>query len=155
MKKSLIALSVVSLLGLGAFTVQANASDQNAPSNNSIKEITDNSNRGNGEQKQKNSMCNNLTEEQQKLIEKGYNELTQEEKDMYDKYHQKHKKDLSEDELNKYYQIADKVYKYMDEDFKTQVKERREQRKLHREKMQNNINKGNSHGKGRGKNSCK
>lgn len=155
MKKSLIALSVVSLLGLGAFTVQANASDQNAPSNNSIKEITNNSNRGNGSQKQKNNMCKNLTEEQQKLIEKGYSELTQEEKDMYDKYHQNHKKDLSEEELNKYYQIVDKVYKYMDEDFKSQVKERREQRKLHREEMQNNLNKGNSQGKGRGKNSCK
>lgn len=132
MKKSLIALGVVSLLGLGVFTTDASASDQNTDS----QIISDADNQENN--RQRNNMCRNLTEEQKALIEKGYNELTQEEKDIYDKYHGQPKRDLSEEQLNEYYKIQDKVHKYMGEEFISQMKERREQRKIHRQERQNN-----------------
>jgi hypothetical protein len=132
MKKSLIALGVVSLLGLGVFTTDASASDQNTDS----QIISDTDNQENN--RQRNNMCINLTEEQKAFIEKGYNELTQEEKDIYDKYHGQPKRDLSEEQLNEYYKIQDKVHKYMGEEFISQMKERREQRKIHRQERQNN-----------------
>jgi hypothetical protein len=132
MKKSLIALGVVSLLGLGVFTTDASASDQNTDS----QIISDADNQENN--RQRNNMCRNLTEEQKALIEKGYNELTQKEKDIYDKYHGQPKRDLSEEQLNEYYKIQDKVHKYMGEEFISQMKERREQRKIHRQERQNN-----------------
>jgi len=132
MKKSLIALGVVSLLGLGMFTTDASASDQSTDS----QIISDSDNQENN--RQRNNMCRNLTEEQKALIEKGYNELTQEEKDVYDKYHGQPKRDLSEEQLNEYYKIQDKVHKYMGEEFISQMKERREQRKIHRQERQNN-----------------
>jgi hypothetical protein len=132
MKKSLIALCVVSLLGLGVFTTDASASDQNTDS----QIISDADNQENN--RQRNNMCRNLTEEQKALIEKGYNELTQEEKDIYNKYHGQPKRDLSEEQLNEYYKIQDKAHKYMGEEFISQMKERREQRKIHRQERQNN-----------------
>jgi hypothetical protein len=131
-EKILIALGVVSLLGLGKFTTDASASDQNTDS----QIISDADNQENN--RQRNNMCRNLTEEQKALIEKGYNELTQEEKDIYDKYHGQPKRDLSEEQLNEYHKIQDKVHKYMGEEFITQMKERREQRKIHRQERQNN-----------------
>ena len=132
MKKSLIALGVVSLLGLGMFTTDASASDQSTDS----QIISGADNQENN--RQRNNMCRNLTEEQKALIEKGYNELTQEEKDIYDKYHGQPKRDLSEEQLNEYYKIQDKVHKYMGEEFIAQMKEIREQRKIHRQERQNN-----------------
>jgi len=46
--------------------------------------------------------------------------------------------------------IQDKAYKYMDEEFIAQMKERREQRKIHRQEIQN----GEREGKGYRKGSC-
>jgi len=140
MKKSLIALGVVSLLGLGSFTIDASASEQNIDSK--IIVGADNQENTRQNNRQRNNMCRNLTEEQKSLIEKGYNELTQEEKDIYDKYHGQPKRDLSEEQLNEYYKIQDKAHKYMDEDFIAQTKERREQRKIHRQERQNNQGQG-------------
>ncbi|HSQ89488.1 hypothetical protein [Romboutsia sp.] len=141
MKKSLIALGVVSLLGLGAFTMDVSASDQNTDSK--IIADADNQEDTRRNNRQRNNMCRNLTEEQLSLIEKGYNELTQEEKGIYDKYHRQPKRDLSEEQLNEYHKIQDKVHKYMGEEFIAQMKERREQRKIHRQQRQNNQGQGN------------
>ena len=140
MKKSLIALGVVSLLGLGAFTMDVSASDQNTDSK--IIAETDNQENNRQHNRQRNNMCRNLTEEQKSLIEKGYNELTQEEKDIFDKYHRQPKRDLSEEQLNEYHEIQDKAYKYMGEEFIAQMKERREQRKIHRQERQNDQRQG-------------
>ncbi|MGL4910866.1 MAG: hypothetical protein ACRC3Y_00410 [Romboutsia sp.] len=152
MKKSLIALSVVSLLGLGVFTTQVSASDQSDGTkvDTTIKntQICINGN------PQRKDRCASLTDEQKSLIEKGYNELTQEEKDLFDKYHRQSKKDLSEVELNKYYEVCDKVHKYMDEEFKIQVKEKREEKKSHKEEMKNNQGHGKGQGKRQGQKSC-
>ena len=163
MKKSLIALSVVSLLGLGVFTIQVSASDQgdSAKSDTTIENTQTFTNSNiqkdytctNGNL-QRDYSCDNLTDEQKSLIEKGYNELTQEEKDLFDKYHRQPKRDLSEDELNKYYEVSDKVHKYMDEEFKAQVKEKREAKKLHREEKKNNQGNGKGQGKRQGQKSC-
>lgn len=136
MKKSLIALGVVSLLGLGALTTNVSANEQSTDSQ--IIVGSDNQENTRQNNRQRNNMCNNLTEEQKSTIEKGYNELTQEEKDIFDKYQGQSKRDLSEEQLNEYYKIQDKAHKYMDEDFIAQTKERREQRKIHRQERQNN-----------------
>lgn len=139
MKKSLLALGIVSLLGTGLFTANANA-DNIKLDNTAVVSQQNN----NFRERNKNDMCSNLTQEQKSLIKKGYNELTQEEKSMYDKYRGQSKRDLSEEQLNEYLKIQDKVHKYMDEDFKAQMKKRREER-------QNNR----GQGKGQGKGACR
>lgn len=142
MKKSLLALGIVSLLGTGLFTANASADNANLDDTAVVSQQNNNF-----RQRNKNDMCSNLTEEQKSLIEKGYNELTQEEKSMYDKYRGQSKRDLSEEQLNEYYKIQDKVHKYMDEDFKAQMKKRREERQTYREERQNN--------RGQGKGACR
>lgn len=136
MKKSLIALGVVSLLGVGAFTIDASASEQSTSSK--IIVGADNQENNRKHNRQRNNMCRNLTEDQKAMIKKGYDKLTQKEKDIFDKYHRQPKRDLSEEQLNEYYKIQDKVYKYMDKEFIARMKERREQRKIHRQERQNN-----------------
>lgn len=127
MKKSLLALGIVSLLGTGLFTANANADNIKL---DNIAVVSQQNN--NFRERNKNDMCSNLTQEQKSLIKKGYNELTQEEKSMYDKYRGQSKRDLSEEQLNEYLKIQDKVHKYMDEDFKAQMKKRREERQNNR-----------------------
>lgn len=146
MKKSLIALGVVSLLGLGSFTMDVSASDQNTDSK--IIAGADNQENNRLQKPQRNNMCENLTEEQLSLIEKGYNELTQEEKNIYDKYYRQPKRGLSEEQLDEYQKIQDKVHKYMDEDFKAQIKERRTQMKERRENNQGKRGRGMGRGNG-------
>lgn len=143
MKKSLIALGVVSLLGLGTFNITANASEQvakpkaEASTSTPIKNRTD---------------CK-LSEEQQSLLEKGYNELTVEEKATFDKYHGESKRDLSEEQINEYFKVHDKAFKYMDDNFKAEMKEKREEKQINRENRgqhKGQGNKGNQRGQGNG-----
>lgn len=145
MKKQLIALGIASLIGIGTFTVNASASDQEVEVKNIETGNYNLKNQGNG--------CNSLSEDQKKLIEKGYNELTDEEKDIFNKYREQRKRNLSEEQLNEFYKIQDKVHKYMDEDFKAQVQERRELRKNNKGQGRGCGN-GQGQGQGQGKGSC-
>lgn len=117
MKKQIVVLGIASLLGMGAFTLNASASDQEKEVK-SMEYVYKDINRG--------KKCNNLSEEQRKLLEKGYNELSDKEKESLNKYRGQCR-NLTEEELSEYYAILDKMHKYMDEDFKTEVKEKREQ----------------------------
>lgn len=108
MKKSLLALGIVSLLGTGLFTANASADNINLDNTAVVSQQNNNF-----RQRNKNDMCSNLTEEQ----------------------------------LNEYYKIQDKVHKYMDEDFKAQMKKRREERQTYRQERQNN--------RGQGKGACR
>ncbi|MCR1849032.1 hypothetical protein [Paraclostridium sordellii] len=54
------------------------------------------------------------------IIEKGDNELTH----IFDKYYRQPKYDLNEQELNEYYKIYDKTYKYLGESYNSQSKGR-------------------------------
>ncbi|MGL6104519.1 hypothetical protein [Romboutsia sp.] len=161
MRRTAIALSIISMLGVGSFTVISNASDQGLSPQPAINEntvatnttYTNPTNNGNC----KRGMS--LTQEQKTLIEKGYNELTQVEKETLGKYRSLGKGNLSDTQLKELYTIEDKVNKYMDENFKAIVKERRENRELRKEQRnngncqngqgtQNNQGKGNGQGKG-------
>lgn len=69
-----------------------------------------------------------LTDEQQKLIDKGYNELTKDEKTIFDKYYKQPKNNLTDEELNKYFEIHDRAYKYLGSDFLENMKQNRSER---------------------------
>lgn len=84
-----------------------------------------------------------ITDDQQNLIDKGYNELTKDEKSMFDKYYRQSKSSLSDEELNKYFEIHDKVYKYLGSDFLSNMKQHRSERLNDRHMI-------NGQGRGRG-----
>lgn len=121
MKKQLIALGIASLIGIGTFTINVSASDQEIE----IKNIES----GNYNFTNKGNRCTNLSEDQKQLMKKGYNELTEAEKEIFSNYREQRKRDLTEAQLTEFYQLQDKVHKYMDEDFKSQVQQKREFRK--------------------------
>lgn len=124
-KNIAITLSVATVLGVGMIgTVTAKASDdfQTLAVN---EENTSDDNYLEGYWCENNSNMN-LTEEQKQLFDKGYNELTGEEKIFFDQYHGKSKRNLSEEELNRYYEIHDKAFKYLGTEFSDACNRRRE-----------------------------
>lgn len=148
MKKILIALGVISLLGIGSFTINANASDQYSGTtieNIPVQVETMQNEDTNFDNKIKE--CKNLTEEQQNLIKQGYDELSEEEKSIFNEYCEKYKRNLTEEELQEYNKLQDKVHKYMNDEFKENINEKRELRK----NKQNNCN-GEKQSKGQGRN---
>lgn len=149
MNSKLIALGIASLIGVGAFTVNASASDSGLEVKEEAVYQDVNGENGNYRMRNKNGLCNNLSDEQKKLLEQGYNELNEDEKKALELYRGKDKRRLSEEELQEFYQIQDKLYKYMDEDFKVKVKERREFRKNNK-----GQGRGCGQGKGRGQGNC-
>lgn len=130
LKKIILSLSVISAIGFGSMGVIANANE---------KSYTDNSFSYRHQNRQE---CR-LTDEQQKLIDKGYNELTKDEKTIFDKYYKQPKSNLSDEELNKYFEIHDKAYKYLGSDFLENMKQNRSERL-------NNGHMKNGQGQGRG-----
>lgn len=145
MKRTAIALSLISMLGVGAFTVISNASDQGV-NPTPITNETNVANTRTGCPGNKGKM--ELTQEQKTLLQKGYDELTQEEKNTLEEYRNLGKRNLSEEQLKEIHDIQDKAHKYMDEDFKALVKERREQRELR--KQNGNYQNGQGQRKGNG-----
>lgn len=131
LKKIILSLSVISAIGFGSMGVIANANE---------KSYTDNSFSYRHQNRQE---CR-LTDEQQKLIDKGYNELTKDEKTIFDKYYKQPKSNLSDEELNKYFEIHDKAYKYLGSDFLENMKQNRSERL-------NNGHMKNGQGQGRGR----
>lgn len=150
MIKKAIILSVVSMISVGAFTMTSNASDQGVNYQPKVNETSvDNDTYSKPRDNCKGKV--ELTEDQKALLEKGYNELTQAEKDTLETYKTTGKRNLSEEQLKELYAIQDKVHKYMDDNFKQKVQERREQRKLRIENKDNNgqgLKKGNRQGNG-------
>ncbi|WP_419742833.1 hypothetical protein [Paraclostridium dentum] len=130
LKKIILSLSVISAIGFGSMGVIANANEKSS---------TDNSFSYRYQNRQE---CR-LTDEQQKLIDKGYNELTKDEKTIFDKYYKQPKSNLSDEELNKYFEIHDKAYKYLGSDFLENMKQNRSERL-------NNGHMKNGQGQGRG-----
>lgn len=130
LKKIILSLSVVSAIGFGSMGVIANANEKSA---------TDNS----FSYRYQNRQDCRLTDDQQKLIDKGYNELTKDEKTIFDKYYKQPKSNLSDEELNKYFEIHDKAYKYLGSDFLENMKQNRSERL-------NNGHMKNGQGQGRG-----
>lgn len=108
LKKIIVSLGVVSMIGVGLSGVIAHASEDNSASSNTPSKVSDNT--------YYEQNCG-LTYEQEKLVDKGYNELTKDEKAMFDKYYRQPKSGLSDEELSKYFEIQDKAYKYVGEDF--------------------------------------
>lgn len=108
LKRVIASLGVVSMIGIGLSGVVAHASEEGSPSSNNPSKVSDNT------YYERN--CG-LTDEQERLVDKGYNELTKDEKAIFDKYYRQPKADLSDDELSKYFEIQDKAYKYLGEDF--------------------------------------
>lgn len=133
LKKIILSLSVMSAIGIGSMGVIANANE---------KVVTNNETN----YRQQNRQECSLTDEQQKLIEKGYNELTEDEKVIFDKYYKQSKYNLSQNELNEYFSIHDKVYKYLGDEFLENIKQERSER-LNNKHTQN--------GKGQGRGICK
>lgn len=133
LKKIILSLSVMSAIGVGSMGVIANANE---------KVVTNNETN----YRQQNRQECSLTEEQQKLIEKGYNELTEDEKVIFDKYYKQSKYNLSQNELNEYFSIHDKVYKYLGDEFLENIKQERSER-LNNRHTQN--------GKSQGRGICK
>lgn len=123
MKKQFMKIGVLVLLCVGLFTVNISGNNLQIKVNEvcSLNTIAKD--------------CNNLSKDQRKNMERGYNELSSEDKKTLEKYRGQYRP-LNKDELEEYYNILDKMYKYMDEEFKTQARERREQR----------INKSNTSG---------
>lgn len=115
LKKTILSLSIMSVIGVGSMGVIANANEK-VVTNNKIN------------YRQQNRQECSLTDEQQKLIEKGYNELTEDEKVIFDKYYKQSKSNLSQNELNEYFSIHDKVYKYLGDDFLQNMKQERSER---------------------------
>ena len=131
LKKIILSLSVISAIGFGSMGVIANANEKSS---------TDNSLSYRSQNRQE---CR-LTDDQQKLIDKGYNELTKDEKLIFDKYYKQPKSNLSDEELNKYFEIHDKAYKYLGSDFLENMKQNRSERL-------NNGHMKNGQGQGRGR----
>ncbi|MGG5462128.1 hypothetical protein [Clostridium sp. B9] len=122
-KKIALTFSLATVLGVGIFgAVTAKASDE-------FQETTNNTQiESNSGYWCENNPNMNLSEEQQQLLDKGYNELTEDEKAFFDQYHGKSKRDLSEEDLNKYYEIHDKAFKYLGEETSEFCNERRAMR---------------------------
>lgn len=124
-KNIAITLSIATILGVGMLgTVTARASDDFQDST-AVNESNSNNNYLNGYWCENNPNIK-LTEEQKQLFDKGYNELTNEEKSFFDQYHGKSKRNLSEDELNKYYEIHNKAFKYLGNEFIEDCNNKRE-----------------------------
>lgn len=68
--------------------------------------------------------------------------LTEEEKEVFDKYYRQPKRDLTTEERDEYFDAHDKVYQYMDEDFTNKMQEKRENC--------NNTDRGNGNCDGQG-----
>ncbi|GAA0711252.1 hypothetical protein GCM10008904_23500 [Paraclostridium ghonii] len=115
LKKIILSLSVMSAIGVGSMGVIANANE---------KVVTNNETN----YRQQNRQECSLTDEQQNLIEKGYNELTEDEKIIFDKYYKQSKSNLSQNELNECFSIHDKVYKYLGDEFLENIKQERSER---------------------------
>ncbi|WP_250674508.1 hypothetical protein LZ906_005320 [Paraclostridium ghonii] len=133
LKKIILSLSVISAIGVGSMGVIANANE---------KVVTNNETN----YRQQNRQECSLTDEQQKLIEKGYNELTEDEKVIFEKHYKQSKSNMSQNELNEYFSIHDKVYKYLGDEFLENIKQERSER-LNNRHTQN--------GKSQGRGICK
>lgn len=132
LKNLILSLGVISAIGVGSMGVIANANEESD---------TDSS----FSYRSQNRQDCRLTEDQQKLIDKGYNELTKDEKEIFDKYYKQPKSNLSDEELNKYFEIHEKVYKYLGNDFLENMKKNRSER-LNNKHMRN--------GQGQGRRMC-
>lgn len=157
MKKTILTLGLITAIGASGFTFIANASDQGEnPQLLNTPQICTNyngTNCGNG-QRLGSQVYYSLTEQQQNLLYQGYIELTDEEKELLDNYRETRKRDLTQEQLNEFYVLQDKTHKYMDDKFKAQVEQRREDRAIYREKVANGEieRQNNGNGKGYGNN---
>lgn len=121
-KNFVASLGIISMLGLGLTSIVSYASDSGKVDNKNSSIVKNDT-------YYYNEYCR-LTDEEQKLVDKGYNELTQNEKNIFNKYYGQEKYDLSEQELNEYYKIHDKVYKYLGESYNSQSKGRQANRQF-------------------------